>query len=94
MIFNILKASCENPTKNDVVNCCQKYLDCLDISLTFEEISAMSRYKFKQLVKQKTEEAGFAYLIKEKNKQKKISNLKYEGNRNTKLSKLIFKARG
>ena len=83
---------------------CQKYLNCLDISLTFEEISGMSKYRFKQLVKQKTEEAGFAYLIGEKNKQKKISHLKYvklemqeyllEGNRNTRISKLIFKARG
>jgi hypothetical protein len=55
MIFKVFKATCENPTKNDFVKCCQKYLDCLDIQLTFEEISAMSKYKFKQLVKQKTE---------------------------------------
>ena len=50
MIFKVFKATCENPTKNDFFKCCQKYLDCLDISLTFEEISATSRYKFKQLV--------------------------------------------
>ena len=78
MVFKVFKATWENPKKNDFVKCCQKYLDCLDIQLTFEEISAMSKYKFKQLVKQKTEEAGFAYLIKEKNKQKKISNMKYD----------------
>ena len=104
MIFKVFKATCENPTKNDFVMCCKKYLDRLKISLTFEEISAMSKNRFKWLVKQKTEEAGFSYLIEEKNKQKKISNMKYvrlemqeyllEGNRNTKLSKLIFKARG
>jgi hypothetical protein len=104
MIFQVLKATCDNPVKNDFVKTCQKYLDCLNIGLTFDEISEMSKYRFKQLVKQKTEEAGFAYLIKEKNKQKKISHLNYvklemqeyllEGNRNTKISKLIFKARG
>ena len=104
MIFQVFKATCANPITNDFVKTCQKYLDCLDISLSFEEISGMSKYRFKQLVKQKTEEAGFAYLIREKNKQKKISHLKYvklemqeyllEGNRNTRLSKLIFKARG
>ena len=60
--------------------------------------------RFKQLVKQKTEEAGLKYLISEKNKQSKIAHLEYfklemqeyllSGNRNTKLSKLIFQARG
>ena len=74
MIYQVFKATCENPIKNDFVKTCQKYLDCLDISLTFEEISGMSKYRFKQLVKQKTEEGGFAYLIGEKNKQKKISH--------------------
>lgn len=66
MVFKVFKATWENPKKNDFVKCCQKYLDCLDISLTFEDISAMSRYKFKQLVKQKTEEAGFHTLLKRK----------------------------
>ena len=64
----------------------------------------MSDNKFKQIVKQKTEEAAFKYLIKEKNKQKKISHLNYtrlsmqeylvEGSKNPKISRLIFKARG
>ena len=78
MIFKVFKATCDNPVKNDFVQTCKKYLDCLNIGLTVEEISEMSKYRFKQLVKQKTEEAGFAYLIKEKNKQKKISHLNYD----------------
>ena len=79
-------------------------MDLLDIKLSFDEITMMSQNKFKQLVKHKTEVAGFNYLIKEKNKQSKIANLKYsslkmqeyllEGNKNTYISRLIFKARG
>ena len=67
MIYKVFKATCENPTKNDFV---KKYFDCLDLRLTFEEIGAMSTYKFKQLVKQKTEQSGFSYLIKENKHEK------------------------
>ena len=72
--------------------------------MSFEEIGKMSDNKFKQIVKQKTEEAAFKHLTKEKNKQKKIANLNYtkltmqeylvEGCKNPKISRLIFKARG
>ena len=65
----------------------------------------MSKNKFKQLVKQKTEVARFNYQIKEKNKQYKIAHLKYpsmklqeyllKGNTNRYISRcLFFKARG
>ena len=40
----------------------------LDIKMTFEEIEKMSNNKFKQMVKNKTEEAALKYLIKEKDK--------------------------
>ena len=107
MIFQVFKATCENPLKNDFVKTCEKYLDTLKINLTFDEISEMSKSKFKKIVKQKTTEAAFKYLIEEKNKpgkQTKIAHLQYkslemqeyllEGNKNTELSKLIYKARG
>ena len=91
-------------TNHDFVKTCSKYLDLLDIKLSFDEITMISQNNFKQLVKQKTEVAGFNYLIKEKNKQSKIANLEYsslkmqecllEGNTNTYISRLIFKARG
>ena len=104
MMYKVFKATCENPLKKDFVQTCKKYMEILDIKLTFEEIREMSNMSFKKLVKQKTEEAGLKYLITEKNKQSKIANLEYcklemqeyllSGNRNTKLAKLIFKARG
>ena len=45
--------------------------------MTFEEIGKISNNKFKQIVKQGTEETGFKYLINEKMKQKKIAELSY-----------------
>ena len=104
MMFKVLKATCENPSKNDFVKTCLKYLNMLDIKMTFEEIEKMSNNKFKQMVKNKTEEAALKYLIKEKDKQKKIANLNYtsltmqeylvEGSRDIRIARVIFKARG
>ena len=104
MMYRVFEVTCENPIKNDFVEMCKKYLGVLDINITFDQISTMSTWSFKKLVKQKTHEAAFKYLIEEKSKQSKILNVKYEelkiqeylleGNKNTEISRLIFKARG
>ena len=78
MVYKVFKATSENPVKNDFVETCKKYLKQLDIKLTFEEISEMSSNRLKNIVKQKTEEAGFNHLVKEKNKQKKIVDIEYK----------------
>ena len=90
--------------KNDFVKICEKYLQGLEINLSFEEIEKMSKMSFKKLVKEKTKEVALKYLIQQKNSQSKISTMNYEkleiqeylldGNKNTKLSKLILKAKG
>ena len=86
------------------MNTCKSYLEQIKIDLSFEQIRQMSVYKFKKLVKQKTQEAAFEYLIKKKNGQTKIQDVQYskleiqeyllEGNSNTEISKLIYKCRG
>ena len=103
MMFQVLKATIENPTKNDFVNTCLGYLEILEIKMTLQEIKEMSEGSFKQLVKNRTKIAAFKYLLKEKEKQSKIANIFYEkleiqeylnsGQCSTKISKLIFKAR-
>ena len=106
MIFKVFQATCENMIKDDFVQTCIKYLEILDIHLSFKEIEEMSVWCFKKLVKQKSKLAAFRYLLEKKNepnKQLKISHILYEdleiqeylldGNRNTKISQLIFKAR-
>ena len=50
MIYQVLKATWEKPIKNDFIKTCEKYLDILDIKLSFKEIENMSVWSFKQLV--------------------------------------------
>ena len=100
----MLQATREPPIKNDFVKTCESYLKQLNMNMTFEELSKMSKWSVKELVKSKTHEAAFSYLLTEKNKQTKISHIQYsalrmqeyllEGNTNTEMSKLIYKARG
>ena len=107
MIHKVFKATCEHPLKNDFVQTCNKYLETLEIKLTYEKIEEMSEFSFKKIVKQKTIEAAFKYLMEQKNKpgkHTKIQNIEYkelciqeyllEGNMNTEISKLIYKMRG
>ena len=103
MIFKVFQAICDDPIKNDFVNICLKYLQILQINLSFKEIEKMSKFSFKKLVKEKAKIAAFKYLLEKKQTQSKLSNLNYadlriqeyllDGNQNTNISKLIFKAR-
>ena len=103
MIYQVLKATLENPIKNDFIKTCTQYLCALDINMSFEEIEEMTERRLKNLVKDKTEKAAFRYLEKEKLKQTKITTMQHkkleiqdyfiDGNCNIKLAKLIFKAR-
>ena len=102
MIFQVLKATRDNPANNDFVKTCQKYLDKLNIQLTFEELGKMSKWSVKKLVNQKIADAAFEYLSEIQLKQSKISHIKYDelciqeyllvGNKNTEVSKFIYKA--
>ena len=103
MIFRVLEATRENPSNNDFVKTCLKYLKQLDIQLSFEELAKMSKWSFKKLVKQQTTKSAFKYLTDIQIKQSKISHIKYDDlqiqeylldrNRNTDVSKFIYKAR-
>ena len=50
MIFQVLKATIENPTKNDFGKTCSGYLKILDIQLSFKEMKEMSEWSFKKLL--------------------------------------------
>ena len=77
MISQVLKATRDNPIKNDFVKTCQKYLDYLGINLTFEQIEQMSKWKIKKLVNEKVSLAGFKYLL-EKLSTQNISHIQYD----------------
>ena len=104
MIYKMLKATQDNPLKNDFVLTCKKYMKILGIEFSFEQIEQMSKASLKKVLKEKTRQAAYKYLIDQKSKQSKISDIKYselkmqlylaEGERDIRLTKLIFKARG
>ena len=109
MIHQVLEATKQNPVKNDFVQTCKKYLQVLNINLSFEEIAKLTKYQFKKIVKEKTTLAAFKYLIEKKDKpdkngkMKRMSCIYYEklelqhylldGNKNINISKFICKAR-
>ena len=103
MIYQVLKATLENPIRNDFIKTCEKYLNILDIKLSFQEIKNMSVWSFKKLVKTKTSAAGLKYLLGQKERQTKTMQIQYDelkiqeyfvdGHCRKQLSRLIFKAR-
>ena len=103
MVYQVFQSTYENPVKNDFVRNCEKYLNMLDIKLSFKEIGEMSKFRFAKIVKEKIAVAAYNYLIAEKNKQTKIAHIKYsglelqkylmDGDANVDVSKLILKAR-
>ena len=107
MMYKVFQATLDHPSKNDFVTTCLKYLKCLNITLSLDEISELSEYRFKHIVKEKTRAAAFKYLMEQKNlpgKNTKIKNIHYnslciqeyllDGNENSDIAKVIFKARG
>ena len=97
MIYKVLKATQDNPLKNDFVLTCKKYMKILGIEFSFEQIEQMSKSSLKKVLKEKTRQAAYKYLIGQKSKQSKISDIKYselkmqsylaEGERDIRLSK-------
>jgi hypothetical protein len=75
MVYQVLKATWENPIKNDFVKTCEEYMNTLDIKLSFDEIEEMSQWSLKKLVKAKTEAAGLRYLQGHIKKQTKASDI-------------------
>ena len=61
MIFKILKATEENPVKNDFVYTCKKYLQKLKLTLTLIEIKMMSKFKLRKLLKEKIKDEALVY---------------------------------
>ena len=47
MIYQVLKATIDNPTKNDFVKICIEYMDVLDIKMSFKDVEKMSTLYFK-----------------------------------------------
>ena len=108
MIYKVFEATLKDPLKNDFVSICKKYLEDLNINLSFEDIKNLSKWKLKKILKDKIELAAFKYLIRLKNspsrdgRMSKVGNIQYEKlemqqylyeNTKTNISQFIAKAR-
>ena len=67
-VFRVLQA---DSRKGDFVDLSSRDKTKLDIVLTDEEIEAMSKLQWKQLIKQKTNNAAFRYLYEENQRKEK-----------------------
>ena len=68
-IFKILKLQIENPTRGDWVSSCQNDIEKLNLKLTFEEIKAIKKTKYTQLLKEKIRESALKYLLDKQGKK-------------------------
>ena len=75
LIHQTLKAILEDPKTNDFGNQIKKDLESFNLELGMEEIKAMSKYAFKNIIKENMVKAAMQYLSEKKDKQEKIRNL-------------------
>ena len=52
MIFKVFQAALENPTNNDFVETCKKYMNILGLNLTFDKFGELSNWRVKKLVRE------------------------------------------
>ena len=68
----------ESPIQGDFVNVARQNLEEFNIRLSFDEISSLSKKKFKDMVSNACDRACFDKLIKEKEKLSKGKEIMYE----------------
>ena len=73
LIHTFLKAQLEDPNPNDWGQSCLKDLEMLNLNLEVEEIKAMPKSTFRNIIKKQTNKKGLEYLNKKKNNPPKWS---------------------
>ena len=77
LLAKFFKAQKEYPVKNDWWLSAEENLKEFDIKMEVNEIGAMKKKKFKDIVKKKTNEKAFQYLNIMKSHHSKMDNLNY-----------------
>ena len=78
LIRSFFGAQRENPSERDWIQTIKQDLNDLDISLSMEEISKISKLEFKELVKKAVRELAFKYLLQLRDSHRKAEDLVYE----------------
>ena len=77
MLSNFLQAQCEDPIKGDWVSQVKADMESLDLLMTFEDLKAISKDTFKELVKKHVRATAFAGLKEIQESHSKSKKLKY-----------------
>ena len=77
MVFNVFQSQCENRTKRDWVTTVINDMEVLGLNVTFSEIQAMTKIKWKNIVKNRIKENSLKYLENMKQKYSKVMDLKH-----------------
>ena len=78
LIFKFFKAQLENPVKGDWSEQVKSDISEIDLKLTMEEISMLSRESFRTKLKKAINAAAFKWLMEEKVNKSKLKDLNYE----------------
>ena len=78
LIFKFFKAQLENPVKGDWSEQLKSDISEIDLKLTMEEISILSKESFRTKLKKAINKAAFKWLMKEKENKSKLKDLNYE----------------
>ena len=78
LIFKFFQAQLENPVKGDWSEQVKSDISEIDLKLTMEEISILSKEAFRTKLKKAINAAAFKWLMKEKDNKSKLKDLYYE----------------
>ena len=78
LIYQVLEAQYENPTKNDWILEVLENLQEFEINLPFEKIMNMSKDTFRTIVTAASEKKALEYLNKVKMKHSKVKHIKHQ----------------
>ena len=78
LIFKFFKAQLENPVKGDWSEQVKSDISEIDLKLTMEEISILSKESFRTKLKNAINTAAFKWLMNEKGTKTKLKDLCYE----------------
>ena len=77
MVRKIYETQKINPTSGDFYEMVRSDMSAVGMTVTDDDISRMSKYQFKALVKKKVKDAAFEYLLAQKETHSKMSGLVY-----------------
>ena len=78
MIRRVYEAQVKDPSPGDFIDIVKSDCNRIGLEMTDKEISHISKYKFRKIVKSKISDAAFKHLLAVKEEHSKMQNIKYD----------------